>query len=188
MAALLTVAAPAAAQPAWAHQVPGFQSNGAITVKSLAGGFYGGTENPIGAVAKANQSAVTQPPTIIVQATTSALPFNYKDDCYILMPPTGAGYTQDTLPRLGAGKIDSSSGKFTGLLAFGPPGSGYPAPASAALLGAMLGLSPTTSAVTTAFCNSDAACAYGASQYSGSNPAIVAVAQLTIKSYARCYP
>lgn len=69
MAALIAAAAPAGAQPAWAHQTPGFQSNGAITVKSLAGGTYGGMENPVGAAAKANQSAVTQPPTVIIQAT-----------------------------------------------------------------------------------------------------------------------
>ncbi|CAN7751215.1 hypothetical protein LJR269_006628 [Duganella sp. LjRoot269] len=71
--ALLAAAAPAGAQPAWAHQAPGFQSNGAITVKSLMGGAYGGTENPTGAVARSNQSAVTQPPTVIIQATGSAV-------------------------------------------------------------------------------------------------------------------
>ncbi|CAN7751178.1 Dyp-type peroxidase [Duganella sp. LjRoot269] len=66
IAALLAAAA-ADAQPAWAHQAPGFQSNGAITVRSL-GGAYGGTENPTG-VARSSQSAVTQPPTVIIQAT-----------------------------------------------------------------------------------------------------------------------
>jgi hypothetical protein len=69
------VAAQAGAQPAWAHQAPGFQSNGVITVKSLAGGTYGGTENPTGAVARVNQSAVTQPPTVIIQATGSVYAF-----------------------------------------------------------------------------------------------------------------
>ena len=56
----------------WAHQNGSLQSNGAITVKSLSGGSYAGTSNPAGAVAKANQSAVTQPPTVIIQATSSS--------------------------------------------------------------------------------------------------------------------
>ena len=64
----------AAAQPGWAHQAAGFQSNGQVTVKSLAGGSYSGTQNPTGAVAKANQSAATQPPTVIIQATTTGYP------------------------------------------------------------------------------------------------------------------
>ncbi|CAN7751142.1 hypothetical protein LJR269_006626 [Duganella sp. LjRoot269] len=77
-----SLAAPAGAQPAWAHQAPGFQSNGAVTVKSLAGGAYGGTQNPTGAVAKANQSAVTQPPTVIIQATSAVSQLHY--DCYFV--------------------------------------------------------------------------------------------------------
>lgn len=68
---MVAAAVPAGAQPAWAHQAPGFQSNGAISVKSLSGGAYGGTENPAGAIVRANQSAVTQPPTVIIQATSS---------------------------------------------------------------------------------------------------------------------
>lgn len=72
LASLITAAAPAGAQPAWAHQSPGFQSNGAVTVKSLSGGVYGSTENPAGTIAKVNQSAITQPPTIIIQATGSS--------------------------------------------------------------------------------------------------------------------
>ena len=63
---------PALAQPGWAHQTAGFQSNGQVTVKSLAGGSYIGTQNPSGAVAKSNQSAATQPPTVIIQATASS--------------------------------------------------------------------------------------------------------------------
>jgi hypothetical protein len=74
LAALVAAAAPAGAQPAWAHQSPSFQSNGAVTVKSLSGGAYGGTDNPTGTVAKVNQSAITQPPTVIIQATSSAVP------------------------------------------------------------------------------------------------------------------
>jgi hypothetical protein len=45
-----------------------------LTVKSLSGGAYGGMENPTGAVARANQSAVTQPPTVIIQATSGGNP------------------------------------------------------------------------------------------------------------------
>jgi hypothetical protein len=74
LAGLLAVAgaAPAMAGPVnWAHQATGFQSNGAVTVKSLAGGSYAGTQNPAGAVAKANQNAATQPPTVIIQATSA---------------------------------------------------------------------------------------------------------------------
>jgi hypothetical protein len=160
-----------------------------VTVRTASGTNYSASQNPGGAVVKSNQSAATQPATIVVQATGSGNPFNYKDDCYILMPPTGMGYTQDTLPRLGAGKVDGATGKFTGLIAFGPPGNAYPAPGSAALLGALLGASLNgNGSVTTAFCQSDASCAYQTSQYSTSNPAIVSVSQLAIKSYAKCYP
>jgi hypothetical protein len=71
LAALL--AAPTIAGPVnWAHQATGFQSNGAVTVKSLAGGSYSSTQNPTGAVAKANQNSSTQPPTVIIQATGSS--------------------------------------------------------------------------------------------------------------------
>jgi hypothetical protein len=56
----------------WAHQNGSLQSNGSITIKSQSGGSYAGQVNPAGAVAKANQSAVTQPPTVIIQATSSA--------------------------------------------------------------------------------------------------------------------
>jgi len=67
------LALPAAAGPVdWAHQNGSVQSNGAVTVKSLSGGSYSATGNPSGAVAKANQNAATQPPTVIIQATSSA--------------------------------------------------------------------------------------------------------------------
>jgi hypothetical protein len=72
--ASLAVPALSGAQVGWAHQAGGFQSNGAVTVKSLAGGSYAGTQNPTGAIAKASQSAVTQPPTVIIQATASNTP------------------------------------------------------------------------------------------------------------------
>ena len=69
---LIAATAPVAAEPTgWAHQAAGFQSNGAVTVKSLAGSSYVGTQNPTGAVAKANQNAATQAPTVIIQATAA---------------------------------------------------------------------------------------------------------------------
>lgn len=95
--AIATAAAPAAiaGQPGWAHQATGFQSNGAVTVKSLAGGSYNSTQNPTGALAKASQSVVTQPPTVIIQATGSA----YSETVPLMgatnLPPScPAGYTQ----------------------------------------------------------------------------------------------
>ena len=71
--ALAIAAVPAVAGSAsWAHQAGSLSSNGAVTVKSLAGGSYAATQNPTGAVAKANQVASTQPPTVIIQATGSS--------------------------------------------------------------------------------------------------------------------
>jgi len=66
------LALPAVAGPVdWAHQNGSVQSNGAVTVKSLSGGSYSATGNPSGAVAKANQNAATQPPTVVIQATSA---------------------------------------------------------------------------------------------------------------------
>lgn len=99
LACLLVIAASsssAASGPTgWAHKAAGFQSNGAVIVKSLAGGSYAGTQNPTGAVAKANQIASTQPPTVIIQATANsyvqAVPLMM---AYTLTPPTcPTGYT-----------------------------------------------------------------------------------------------
>jgi hypothetical protein len=79
----------------WAHQAADFQSNGAVTVKSLSGGSYAGTQNPTGAVAKVNQLASTQPPTVIIQATSTGyaqvLPLVNNLNTAILACP--AGYT-----------------------------------------------------------------------------------------------
>ena len=61
-----------AGQVNWAHQAGAMQSNGAVVVKSLSGASYAGTSNPAGAVAKANQNASTQPPTVIIQATSTS--------------------------------------------------------------------------------------------------------------------
>ncbi len=71
---MLAVVAPiaVAGSASWAHQDGSLQSNGAVTVKSLSGGSYTSTQNPSGAIAKANQNAATQPPTVIIQATGSS--------------------------------------------------------------------------------------------------------------------
>ncbi len=56
--------------PQWTWEAGKQTNNGSITVKSVSGGAtYSGTQNPTGAVARTNQSAVTQPPTVILQAT-----------------------------------------------------------------------------------------------------------------------
>jgi hypothetical protein len=60
----------AAGQVDWAHQNGRLQSNGAVSVRSVSGTNYTATQNPSGAVAKATQSAATQPATIVVQATS----------------------------------------------------------------------------------------------------------------------
>ena len=65
----LEVVSPAYAQAAWAHQNGSLAPNGAVVLRSLGGGSYNGTQNPTGAVAKGNQSAATQPTTVVVQAT-----------------------------------------------------------------------------------------------------------------------
>ena len=70
---LLAVCEQAAAMtPQWTWEAGKQANNGAITIKATSGSTtYSGTQNPTGAVAKTSQSAVTQPPTVIVQATAS---------------------------------------------------------------------------------------------------------------------
>jgi len=67
----LILAAPTfAAQPPQQTGETGKQSNdGAITIGNTYKGASNSTQNPIGAVAKTSQITVTQPPTIIIQAT-----------------------------------------------------------------------------------------------------------------------
>ena len=68
------------AGPQWTWEAGKQTTNGAITVKSASGGgTYSATQNPTGAVAKTNQNAVTQAPTVIVQATAS-LPIHVAGD------------------------------------------------------------------------------------------------------------
>lgn len=110
---MVAAATPAGAQPAWAHQAPGFQSNGAITVKSLVGGAYGGTENPTGAVVRSNQSAVTQPPTVIIQATGSAVAFETTTALYSGNLGGIAGANAKCQAEFGAGWKMVTLGKLT---------------------------------------------------------------------------
>ena len=68
--ALIACMSPLAAAQKWTWEAGKQTSNGQITVKSLSGSTtYSGTQNPTGAVVKTNQNAVTQPPTVIIQAT-----------------------------------------------------------------------------------------------------------------------
>jgi hypothetical protein len=113
--ALASTASSVAATTGWAHQAAGFQSNGAVNVKSLSGGTYSAIQNPSGAVAKPDQSAATQPHTVVVQATTGGF-FNYGTDCFILNGPTGG-------TAIGLGKLTTPT-SFTGLAASFSTGSG----------------------------------------------------------------
>lgn len=87
----------AQAGPAWAWSAGKISNNGAVSVKSATGaGTLNAVQNPIGAVAKTNQSAVTQPPTVIIQATSNA---GYAQAMPLLasgtstIPACPAGYT-----------------------------------------------------------------------------------------------
>jgi hypothetical protein len=86
--------------PAWAQAAGKITNNGSISVKSASGaGTYNAVRNPIGAVAKTNQSAVTQPPTVIVQATSGGysemtpLLAVGNNGVYPAYPTCPAGYT-----------------------------------------------------------------------------------------------
>lgn len=87
-----------AGQTGWAHQVGGMQSNGQVIVKSLSGASYSATQNPVGAVVKANQNAATQPPTVIIQATAAATrecqpKIKGSSALNVTMPACPAGYS-----------------------------------------------------------------------------------------------
>jgi hypothetical protein len=84
--------------PAWASTAGKITNNGSVTVKSSSGAStYNAVKNPVGAVAKTNQSAVTQPPTVIIQATAggAAAPRQCQPKLVqsTVMPSCGAGYT-----------------------------------------------------------------------------------------------
>ena len=167
-----------AAGPQWTWEA-GKQSTGAITLKSTDGSTtYSGTQNPTGAVAKTNQTAVTQPPTVIIQATSgSGSPFGYKDDCYIL---TVDGYPAQNR-FVGAGKLDTATtpNKFTGIMGY----DGYSN--STSVISSLTGGSSTAPYK---WCGSDAYCAwyYGSGIYGSYY--VVGAAALPISAYQRCYP
>lgn len=72
VAAFSTAALAVGPGPQWTWAAGAQTNNGAIVLKSTNGSTtYSGTQNPTGAVAKVNQTAATQPPTVIVQATAS---------------------------------------------------------------------------------------------------------------------
>ena len=167
----------------WAHQNGSLQSNGAITVKSLAGGSYSGTTNPTGAVVKANQSAVTQPPTVIIQATGGSV-FNYTTDCYIITT------SRSSNKYIGAGKMVGNN--FTGLL-----GGAEAGVAGATMMSMLTGAGLATPTYSSdsygnafAWCGNDSNCVWSyARSGSGSTAAAVAgVADLVTASWQKCYP
>ena len=70
---LLIYAQTVSAQPQWTWDTGKQNNNGSINIKSVTGGaVYAGTQNPTGAAAKLNQTAVTQPPTVVL--ATASLP------------------------------------------------------------------------------------------------------------------
>ena len=137
--ALLTVisaltAVGAQADPQWTWEAGKQTINGAITVKSATGGTtYSGTQNPTGAVAKTNQSAVTQPPTVIIQATgsqyTETIPMlvNYT----LTVPSCPAGYTsiwsQNGNSVLSSPVINAGGSRLSLMRATDTNGNGYTA-------------------------------------------------------------
>jgi hypothetical protein len=161
------IAFPAAAgQVNWAHQSGSVQANGSVTVKSLSSGSFAATSNPEGAVVKANQNAATQPPTIVIQATTGNF-FNYGTDCFILTATNSAKY-------LGVGKLSGLS--FTGIAS---PNSGNAAPN---ILGIALGVMPsTTSTYTMSFRGVTSLAAMGGSDWG-------IIQMEPIASAIKCYP
>ena len=160
-------------------------------MKSLAGGSYAATQNPTGAVAKASQNAATQPPTVIIQATSSGPVFNYKDDCYVFELPSRSG-----TKMIGAGKIDASD-KFTGIIGLFTGSPGY-SNGGAQILSALTGVgySGNSSYATAApkWCAASETCAWDyAAQGNGGGYQlnyyqIVAVASMPTASLQKCYP
>jgi hypothetical protein len=185
----LVIACQATAGPQWTWEAGKQTNNGSIVVKSVSGSTtYNVTQNPTGAVAKTNQSASTQPPTVIIQATGGGTFFNYGDNCYVFYPPQGMGYPSQNTPRIGMGKLSGSD--FTGIIAY------YQGMGAATIIGQMTGVSApgngNTSYLSGYFywCGSDASCAwYSASgTVGGYNYNVVGVASLPVVNAQKCYP
>jgi hypothetical protein len=188
--ALLLISAQAfAGPPQWTWEAGKQTNNGAITIKSMNGGTtYSGTQNPTGAVAKTNQNAVTQPPTVVIQATSGGQVFNYKDDCFIfdLVGHAGTWF-------IGAGKIDTVGPKFTGIMGWIGSGPGYyygGGQVFSALTGAGFAGNSSYGSGNPVWCGVDASCAWNyAERYaSGGNINVVGASVLPILTYQKCYP
>ena len=161
------------------------QSNGAVTVKSLSGGSYSATGNPSGAVAKANQNAATQPPTVVIQATSGPI-FNWTTDCYILKFDTYTG--QANSYAFGAGKYNATANTFTGILgsavASGSATGTY-------ILSMMTGMAVGGSTnIQTVNCGNNVACAYTPSFPSSAGTQLTVVQNLSTSliPVTKCYP
>lgn len=200
IAAWVALAGPAlAAGPQWTWEAGKQTNNGAITLKSTNGSTtYSGTQNPTGAVAKTNQSAVTQPPTVIIQATSSGQVFNYKDDCWIfgLPAPTPLNGWTSGARFIGAGKIDTTASTFTGILGWigGMANSNYDGGAQvmSALTGMSFSGTSTYGSGNPIWCGSNSDCAWNSSVYDGTGKGyryyVVGAAALPVLNYQKCYP
>lgn len=83
--------------PAWAWDASKITNNGSVQIQSTNGSStYNAVQNPTGAVAKTNQSALTQPPTVIIQATSGAYGETIPliDKTSNVPPSCPAGYTR----------------------------------------------------------------------------------------------
>jgi len=192
--------ATAAGAPQWTWEAGKQTNNGSITVNSASGSTtYNVIQNPTGAVAKANQSASTQPPTVIIQATGGGdRPFNYIDHCYVFDLPDYSGYK-----FIGAGKLVGS--KFTGILGYFGGYHGYNN-GGGQVLSALTGMGFAGSFYNNygsyvsfgsgnpVWCGADASCAwyhaiyhrntvYGTNYYR-----VVGVASLPVVNAQKCYP
>ncbi|CUJ40393.1 hypothetical protein [Achromobacter sp. 2789STDY5608621] len=89
MVALAGLNTPASAAEVWWHQVPAnaAQDNGNVTLLDANGNPVNMVVNPTAAAVKANRAAATQPPTVVVQATTGY----WKDPVAAVanLPPAG---------------------------------------------------------------------------------------------------
>ena len=97
LAAWCAVPAFAGPGPAWAWDASKITNNGSVQIQSTNGSStYNAVQNPTGAVAKTNQSALTQPPTVIIQATSGGYAETKPliDSTTNVPPSCPAGYTR----------------------------------------------------------------------------------------------
>ena len=134
-------------------------------------------QNPTGAIAKANQNAATQPPTVIIQATASGLPFSYKDDCYYFR--NYVANINQYVYFVGLGKVDA--GLFTGI-------AGVPGTMSGSYLIAASIAGANTAGTSNIFFNYGANS--GSAMYSAyaDSRVVVMVYSLAVDNAQKCYP